>query len=231
MACGIFLDQGSNPCPLPWQADSYPLYQQGSPEDYLDKALPMKWQHHRAKPKLRKWRPRARPLSGKQLPTPERWGPGPGGRKDSHFPVLPCTVINSFWISHELSWSRGRIYFNICPNQSHHLASPSSETDRGALLAAPCAVGGSHHEAESTGLWPCRGKVVFGSMGTWGPTAPSLTSPLLHNRRFILYSASKQAQSLLADYFGDTTIIALWWSRGPPCNGLFLILTGAPSYG
>ena len=22
-ACGIFLDQGSNPCPLPWQADSY----------------------------------------------------------------------------------------------------------------------------------------------------------------------------------------------------------------
>ena len=54
MACGIFLDQGSNPCPLPWQADSYPLYQQGSPEDYLDKALPMKWQHHRAKPKLRK---------------------------------------------------------------------------------------------------------------------------------------------------------------------------------
>ena len=29
-ACGIFLDQGSNPCPLRWQADSYPLYHQGS---------------------------------------------------------------------------------------------------------------------------------------------------------------------------------------------------------
>ena len=24
-ACGVFTDQGSNPCPLHWQADSYPL--------------------------------------------------------------------------------------------------------------------------------------------------------------------------------------------------------------
>ena len=31
VACGIFLDQGSNPCPLPWQADSYPLRHEGSP--------------------------------------------------------------------------------------------------------------------------------------------------------------------------------------------------------
>ena len=30
-ACGIFPDQGSNPCPLHWQADSQPLRQQGSP--------------------------------------------------------------------------------------------------------------------------------------------------------------------------------------------------------
>ena len=30
-ACGIFLDQGSNPCPLHWQADSQPLCHQGSP--------------------------------------------------------------------------------------------------------------------------------------------------------------------------------------------------------
>ena len=30
-ACGIFLDQGSNPCSLHWQADSYPLGHQGSP--------------------------------------------------------------------------------------------------------------------------------------------------------------------------------------------------------
>ena len=29
--CGIFPDQGSNPCPLHWQADSQPLCHQGSP--------------------------------------------------------------------------------------------------------------------------------------------------------------------------------------------------------
>ena len=29
VACGIFLDQKSNLCPLHWQADSYPLYHQG----------------------------------------------------------------------------------------------------------------------------------------------------------------------------------------------------------
>ena len=30
-ACGIFPDQGSNPCPLHWQADSYLMRPQGSP--------------------------------------------------------------------------------------------------------------------------------------------------------------------------------------------------------
>ena len=30
-ACGILPDQGSNPCPLHWQADSQPLCHQGSP--------------------------------------------------------------------------------------------------------------------------------------------------------------------------------------------------------
>ena len=30
-ACGIFPKQGSNPCPLHWQADSQPLRHQGSP--------------------------------------------------------------------------------------------------------------------------------------------------------------------------------------------------------
>ena len=30
-ACGIFPEQGSNPCPLHWQSDSYPLHHQGSP--------------------------------------------------------------------------------------------------------------------------------------------------------------------------------------------------------
>ena len=31
-ACGIFPDQGANPCPLHWQADSQPLRHQGSPQ-------------------------------------------------------------------------------------------------------------------------------------------------------------------------------------------------------
>ena len=39
VACGIFPDQGSNPCPLHWQADSQPLHHQGSPSfpfcDYI----------------------------------------------------------------------------------------------------------------------------------------------------------------------------------------------------
>ena len=33
-ACGIFPDQGSNPCPLHWQADSQPLCHQGSPRTW-----------------------------------------------------------------------------------------------------------------------------------------------------------------------------------------------------
>ena len=32
--CGIFPDQGSNPCPLYWQADSQPLHHQGSPRTF-----------------------------------------------------------------------------------------------------------------------------------------------------------------------------------------------------
>ena len=32
MACGIFPDQGLNPCPLHWQADSEALCHQGSPQ-------------------------------------------------------------------------------------------------------------------------------------------------------------------------------------------------------
>ena len=31
-ACGILPDQGSNPCPLHWQADPQPLRHQGSPD-------------------------------------------------------------------------------------------------------------------------------------------------------------------------------------------------------
>ena len=34
-ACGILPDQGSNPCPLHWQADSQSLRHQGSPKYFL----------------------------------------------------------------------------------------------------------------------------------------------------------------------------------------------------
>ena len=34
-ACGIFLDQGLNWCPLHWQVDSYPLHHQGSPQPLI----------------------------------------------------------------------------------------------------------------------------------------------------------------------------------------------------
>ena len=34
-ACGILPDQGSNPCPLHWQADSQPLHHQGSPHFFF----------------------------------------------------------------------------------------------------------------------------------------------------------------------------------------------------
>ena len=44
-ACEIFPDQGSNPCPLHWQADSQPLRHQGSPgsKSYLHNLLGSKF--------------------------------------------------------------------------------------------------------------------------------------------------------------------------------------------
>ena len=38
-ACGIFPDQGSNPCPLHWQADSQPLRHQGSPNHVFSEGM------------------------------------------------------------------------------------------------------------------------------------------------------------------------------------------------
>ena len=45
LLCGIFPDQGSNPCPLHWQADSQPLRHQGSPYLFVfnDKAIQLVW--------------------------------------------------------------------------------------------------------------------------------------------------------------------------------------------
>ena len=46
VACGIFLVQGSNPCPLLWQADSYPLERQGSPLLFLYEVTTGLWVAH-----------------------------------------------------------------------------------------------------------------------------------------------------------------------------------------
>ena len=63
-ACGIFPDQGSNPCPLHWQADSQPLRHQGSPMVLLfigisvgkhsdfTTIVPCQWQHEVTSPCL-----------------------------------------------------------------------------------------------------------------------------------------------------------------------------------
>ena len=40
VACGIFPDQGSSPCPLNWQADSQPPCHQGSPQLSFEFHLP-----------------------------------------------------------------------------------------------------------------------------------------------------------------------------------------------
>ena len=45
-ACGIFPDQGSNPCPLHWQADSQPLCHQGSPWVGLLDSNTHDWRSH-----------------------------------------------------------------------------------------------------------------------------------------------------------------------------------------
>jgi hypothetical protein len=47
MACGIFLEQGLNPCPLHWQADSYPLCHQGSPliSSFFKRKIVFIWLH------------------------------------------------------------------------------------------------------------------------------------------------------------------------------------------
>ena len=40
MACGVFLGQGANPCPLHWQVDSLPLSHQGSLSKYSMNDVP-----------------------------------------------------------------------------------------------------------------------------------------------------------------------------------------------
>ena len=46
VACGIFPDQVSNPCPLHWQTDSQPLHHQGSPSSFLLVSICMEYFFH-----------------------------------------------------------------------------------------------------------------------------------------------------------------------------------------
>ena len=69
-ACGIFPDQGSNPCSLHWQADSQPLRHQGSPLSNFFKKLKG---NQRSGPA-----PRSHPESG--VPAISSLPPGPRGR-------------------------------------------------------------------------------------------------------------------------------------------------------
>ena len=48
VACGIFPDQGSNLCPLHWQADSQPLRHQGSPKAEVSLIMQSLTIHHYA---------------------------------------------------------------------------------------------------------------------------------------------------------------------------------------
>ena len=45
VACGIFPDRGSNPCPLHWQADSQPLRHQGSPTFFFLTEMTLYYNH------------------------------------------------------------------------------------------------------------------------------------------------------------------------------------------
>ena len=52
-ACGIFLDQGSNPCPPPLASDSNPLYHQGSPRvSYTMRKLYLIWAFSKSPPPM-----------------------------------------------------------------------------------------------------------------------------------------------------------------------------------
>ena len=56
-ACGIFPDQGSNPCPLHWQADSQPLRHQGSPSlHFLMSNIEAIFQMHTQQDLCKGWR-------------------------------------------------------------------------------------------------------------------------------------------------------------------------------
>ena len=95
-ACGIFPDQGSNPCPLHWQADSQPLRHQGSPSPFLI--------YSKSNHKMMVWPIFSKPLLSLTPQVPQlvllKLQPSfiPKGLSESH--------DRASWVNHHLSFPR-----------------------------------------------------------------------------------------------------------------------------
>ena len=113
-ACGILPDQGSNPCPRHWQADSQPLRHQGSPHVPL---LIVKYQYSPAQ-YLGTWSDSPTPDSFRCHPRPSL-GPrlGRSCLPSTSFPLVPpgshsaswecgCLLIGRFLLPHHTSVMR-----------------------------------------------------------------------------------------------------------------------------
>ena len=95
-ACGIFPDQGSNPCPLHWQADSQPLRHQGSPgvtfkEEKL-KGLKNQSRHHSYHLNLKN-----NSLRCNRLKLNNQLQEGPGFSVSSWLDSVVCLYIYDTW--------------------------------------------------------------------------------------------------------------------------------------
>ena len=86
-ACGIFLDQGSNPCLLHWQVDSLPLSHQGSPSSALHlpcTLLPLSLHQHLLRSPGTRSRKMGTPVLDDLQPCPLTYSPGPGLKAPSY---------------------------------------------------------------------------------------------------------------------------------------------------
>ena len=95
-ACGILPDQGSNPCPLHWQADSQPLRHQGSPKSAFLTS----------------------PIGMVAACCRKNGGPGIGPWCGSQAPLPACAMLGPWeeWLSR--SDLRGAIYLHFVSSSS-----------------------------------------------------------------------------------------------------------------
>ena len=109
-ACGIFPDQGSNPYPLHWQADSQPLRHQGSPNSlllYSGGAHCRSGSRGKAKKKLSLsvfWSFKRNQLSRIKMPRSDGVGWGRGGQRTWGENI--CGILNPRG-KHYGSWLQG----------------------------------------------------------------------------------------------------------------------------